>query len=323
MNFLRKTLNFLPLLYINIIGSMNSTLPSTLYIKYSINTIYLLHFCKYYKNYLLNTLDFLLNIKIKCTNYIEYFSKDTNDFKLINVDLYYGLNSYDDVTNIFSNLVKDKIDKDIIEEIYKVKKYSISDNTEIRLKISFRYKGIPYILYFPYNHLDYIPYPLYSEEILNDYREDYILPLYNKRCKNNILYTLFSMESKDIQNIIVNDVSYNKDSSLYKYVNMIQTPFNDFGILYKCPVKLIWLLFENNIITDDFKNFELKYLNMYFDEDLLDLFEHKISINIDNIKDSNNEEGSKDEKDKYSIFNENILISERMKYILNKKMNYE
>jgi len=337
MKFLKKILNFIPLIYVNATNSI--TLTS--YVKYSINTLYFIHFCKYYKNYLLNTLDFLLNIKIKFMNYIEYITQDKNDFTLIRVDLYYALNSYDDVTQIFSNLIKDKIDKSIIENIYKAKKYSILDNSDIRLKIYFRYKSNPYILYFSYSQYNYIPYPFYSEQILNDYREDYILPLYNKRCTNNILYTLFSMESKDIQNIIINDVNYSKDSTLYKYVNMIQTPFNDFGILYKCPVKLIWLLCENNIDIDKFKNFELQYLNMYFDEDCFDVFEHKISINTEdsyniedsnntedsyNIEDSNNTEDSyniEDSKDELSIFNDNILISERMKYILNKKINYE
>lgn len=118
------------------------------------------------------------------------------------------------------------------------------------------------------------------------------------------------MESKDIQNIIINDVNYDKDSSLYKYINMIQTPFNDLGLLYRCPVKLGWLLYENNIDINEFKNFELKYLNMYFDEECLDLFEHKILINKDNFYD--NIKNS-------DILNENILISERMKYIINKK----
>lgn len=327
MNFFKKTIQIIPLIYVNYVANLS-------YVKYSINALYLIYFCKNYNTYFLNIIDFLLNIKMKCTNCIEYFKKDTSDFKLLNVDLYYSLCSHDDVTQLFLKLVNDRIDSNIIEKIYESKKFYIKtcndteskndslteyqsslSNSHIRLKIKFRYKGIEYILYFPYTHKEYIPYPLYSEQILNDYREDYILPYYpTKNPGNNILYTLFSMESQNIDKITINNIDYNKNTSLYKYFTMIQTPLNDLGILYKCPVKLIWVLCENNIDINDFLNFELKYLNMYFDEDRMDLFEHKISINIDNIILNNNNNNLK-------LLENFQLISDRMKYIIYKKTN--
>jgi len=282
----------------------------------------------------LNILDILLNIKIKCTNFIIYFKKDISDFKLLKVDLYHGLYSHNDVTDLFLKYVTDRIDRTTIEKIYESKNYYIKafidtyskndilvpcnfslSNSNIRLKIRFRYKGNEHIIYFPYNHTEYLPYPIYSEQILSDYRKDYILPYYKELNGNNIMYTLFSMESKDIDKININNIDYNKNSSIYKYFNMIQTPFNDLGLLYKCPVKLIWVLSENNINIHDFLNFELKYMNMYFDEDSMDLFEHKISINVSDIISKKTEKNN----DIIKLLENVDLVSNRMKYILNKK----
>ena len=79
---------------------------------------------------------------------------------------------------------------------------------------------------------------------------------------------------------------------------MIQTPFNDFGVLYDLKIKLIWVLQENNI--NNYNTFHLSFLNLYFDEDLFDLKEHIINY-------------SKEDLQKY-------IISKRMEYILLKKI---
>jgi len=335
MNFFKKTIQFIPLIYANTISNIS-------YIRYSINALYLIHICKNYNTYGLAILDIILNIKMKCTNCIEYFKKDHNDFKLLSVDLYYGLYSHDDVTQLFLKLVKDRIDKSIIEKIYESKQFYLKtckdtesknnipvlfetslSNSNSRLKIRFRYKGNEHILYFPYTHTEYVPYPLYSKEILNDFREDNILPYYtNKINGNNILYTLFSMESQNIDKITINNIDYDKNSLLYKHFTMIQTPFNDFGILYKCPVKIIWIMIENNINIYDFLNFELKYLNMYFDEDCMDLFEHKISINTYNEISKKIDDNTNTNNNNTKTLENFELISDRMKYILDKKINY-
>ena len=83
---------------------------------------------------------------------------------------------------------------------------------------------------------------------------------------------------------------------------MIKTPFNDFGILYNCPIKLKWILYENGIDIYSFSKFYLKFLNLYFDEEKMDLNNHFIEFNQDEI--------------------DNILISDRMKEILIQKNKY-
>lgn len=111
------------------------------------------------------------------------------------------------------------------------------------------------------------------------------------------LYSLFSIDSKNILNIKINDV---ENLQLLNYFQCLKTPFNDFGILYNVPVKLIWALYENNIDLESFNKFELNFLNPYFDENTFELIEH-------NIKLSNNELN-------------NIIISNYHKDILDKKI---
>ena len=73
------------------------------------------------------------------------------------------------------------------------------------------------------------------------------------------------------------------NKKLLEYINKIKTPFNDFGLLYHCPVKVKWILEENCISKNNFQSLYIKFFNMYFDESILDLKEHY--INIKNIND--------------------------------------
>lgn len=77
---------------------------------------------------------------------------------------------------------------------------------------------------------------------------------------------------------------------------MIKTPFNDYGILYNVPIKLIWFLVENNIDISTFNKFYLKFESVYINEETFELNEHTIRM-------SNND------------LNE-YIISDRMKEIL-------
>ena len=90
-----------------------------------------------------------------------------------------------------------------------------------------------------------------------------------------MFYSLFNIESKDILLTCINDLHCER---LYKYFNLIKTPFNDFGILYNVPVKLKWILAENNIDMYAFETLYLKFLNVYFCEKEFDIKEHFIKM---------------------------------------------
>ena len=58
-------------------------------------------------------------------------------------------------------------------------------------------------------------------------------------------------------------------------------PLYDFGLIYKCHIKLRWIL--DDLLITNFEKFELKYLNLYLDEeDEMDLIEHYIKMNDKN-----------------------------------------
>ena len=287
MELLKYIFIFISFVYINLIQTY-------IVYKYIINTFYFIYLC-YNINYILeNIINLILNIKIKTIEFINYFFKN-DKFQLKKVLLYTDLNNNYDVTKIFRNTKITFINKFLINHIYEYLNLDIKDNENIRLKIYFKFKSIDYIIYFSYNNNNYIPYPPYSEEIINNYRNDIVFPYYSINTKKKYFYSLFQIESKDILNVKINSIENNQ---LLTYFKMIQTPFNDFGILYDLKIKLKWILEENNI--NDFNTFHLSFLNLYFDEDLLDLKEHII-------------EYSKEDLEKY-------IISKRMEDILLKKI---
>lgn len=268
-----------------------------------LKTIYI-NINKFIYFHLENLVNVILIFKIKFYEIINtYFKQNNNDYILDEVFLYTDLKNLYRVTNYFKNKDIKIINNDTIENIFK--DYNLindililNNNSNIRLKIFFTYKDVKYIMYFKYDVLNnyYIPYPPYSEQILDNYRNNIIEPLYFKINNKNSFYMLFNIESKNILDIKINDeIIY--DKNIIEYFNMIKTPFNDFGILYKCPIKLLWILSENNIEIENFSNFYLKFLNVYLDEINMELKEHFIDYSKNDI--------------------EKILISKRMEEILN------
>ena len=298
---------------------------------YIINTVYILYFYKYKYYYLEKFLNNMLNVKLTF-NDIFYPKKEfVLDKVILYTDLQTNYNVtkyfYNKVlatqvegvkqklcviwlnyTSIFrgfqfNNPLITQIDQQTIIDIYKennLKFENNENNEDIRLKIFFSYKNINYIIYFPYKKLMtnkqtdqyYMPFPPYSEEILNNYRNDIIVPYYSESIKKKYFYSLFSIDSKNILTVKINETPETRvegvqgvelDNFRLEYFNMIKTPFNDFGILYNVPVKLIWSLSENNVNIDLFTKFYLKFLNLYFDEEEMDLKEHIIELKRDDL----------------------------------------
>lgn len=279
MNYIFK---YFPLLYINIFCKNN-------YFKLFTNISY---FTYILFNNRYSILDTILIYKIKLTKY--FYPEE--DFKLIKVYLYKNLNDYIIVTKFFEDYNIVNIEKKIIFDLYYQYKLCFDNIDDIRLKIFYSYKNKSYIMYYDFNNKYSIPYPPYSDKILENYKKDIILPKYYIEKGKKYFYYLFSVESKDIYSIKINN-NINEDLKLY--FEMIKSPFNDYGILYECYIKLKWILAENDIDLNNFESFYLKFLNLYFDEEILDLKEHTIELN-------------KADLNKY-------LMSDRMKYILQLK----
>jgi hypothetical protein len=315
---------YLPLLYVNFIY---------------INDNYILQQCKvlnYNKNIIneyvviiLNVMysyDFYINNKVHINTYFKnisiiilhelikykiYLKKIYNKYYINNnfilEDAYIYINAYEsiniklefkyDLKNI--NKIDDKIFLNILN------KYNIQNteyNDDIRLKLIYYYKDIKYIQYIPYKPFFktnnyYIPYPLYNQEIEEKLLKGIVEPLFNEEDNKLLLYTLFKIDCKNILNIEINNKNFNY--YLHDYFEMIKTPFNDFGILYNCPIKLKWILIENGMDINKFNNLKITFLNGYLDENTFEFKEHELEMFKEDL--------------------EKIFISERMKEILTLK----
>jgi len=269
---------------------------------------YSFNFISTYVNTFLKNLFYLFfNIFLNFFIFIKIFIINNlynQNFVIDKVLFYTDLSTNIDITEKFKNITL--INKTTILNLYDIYNLNFILNDNIRIKIFFRFKNIKYIIYFPYNIYKnsniinddkyYLQFPLYSDDVMKNYRNDIIFPSYTENYKKKILYPLFSMECKNIYTVEINNTL---DKKIFEYIEMIKTPFNDFGILYNIPVKLNWLLSENNINMEKFNSFYLKFLNLYLDEENMELKEHYIELDNKNI-------------DKF-------IISDRIKEIISKK----
>jgi hypothetical protein len=285
-----KYIYYVPFIYINTLTLQNNKFYN--FFKIYINGYYLYNIYTHSQKYLENAIVYALNFKIAIQSYYSYIFKSNNEFILEKVYLYNNLTQSYDITNYFKTNNISLINSSLIIKCMNI--YSIEFHDEyyddIRLKIIFYYKNKRYIQYFPItpyfkNDEYYIPYPIYNDEIIQNYRKDIIKPLFNIDDKNNksLLYSLFSIDSKNIDNVKINNNQENIDyTKIIEYFDMIHSPFNDFGILYNTPIKLRWICVENNIDIDSLQSFYLRYGNPYFDETTFELKEHKIELNSKN-----------------------------------------
>lgn len=295
-------INIIPYIYFNLHNK-------NIYLFFILNSVKVYHIYNNISYYVEKSLDIILLTKLFIKKYIKYIFVN-NKFKIKKVILYTDLNTNYNVTKYFMNNNIKKIDKNLILNIYSENIINFENNLNIRLKINFYYNEIEYIIYFPYNNLHdkllnknidiennyYIPFPIYSEEIIESYKKDIVLPYYNKNINinsKNIFYSFFQMETKDIGIVKINDIENN---DLINYFKMIKTPFNDFGLLYNIPVKLIWILSENNIDINTFNLLYFKFSNPYFCDIEYDIKDHFIKMTKNDL--------------------ENIFISKRMENII-------
>jgi hypothetical protein len=252
------------------------------YLKYVINVFLLYKIFQYKYVYFYELIDFFfcfeIFLKKNSKKIINYLFPINNNCYIEKILLYTHLNDYHIIDkSMYHNI--NKFDKNFIDELFLKLNIKKNDNNDIRLKIFFKYENIEYILYLPYEENIYLPFPFYTKEIMENYKNDYIYPLYvntkEKEDKTKYFYSLFHIDSKDISEICINNVDNNE---LIDYFYKIQTPFYDFGILYGIKIKLIWCLVENNIDVSTFEEFYLKYENLYLDEENYELIEHSIKL---------------------------------------------
>jgi hypothetical protein len=232
----------------------------------------------------------------------KYIPIVQNDFNLHKAELYINLIDKKDVTFEFDQNNYKFLDvmtmRQLVTKYYPevdLKNYNLHQRENIRLKLTFEYKDKEYIFYYPFVHklylekdgTGYLPFPLYNEKIMEKIRSDIVLPYYNEnKGMKNSLYGVYSIDCKHIQEMKINGKQV--DRKMMEYLDKIKTPFNDFGMMYHCPVKISWMLVENgyNIAQciELFENFnvEIKFMKGYMNEETFEYKEHVfLTKNID------------------------------------------
>ena len=273
INIINKYKTHILLLSVTFLNFTNNKLG----VKSVINSYFLFYLYKsgLLYDFFLNTIDNMLRAKL----YISSLFKKKK-FKLKNAILYTDLKTPYIVYNYFRFNVVKALNNELLDNIISDHIIKTEDSSDIRLKLFFTYEGKDYIMYHTYNNNN-IPYPLFTDEIIQNYRNDIILPYYPEKNKSKSLYSLFSMYSKDIHVAKINETA---SEAIKNYLLSIQTPFYDFGILYKMPVKLEWIIAENNITN--FDKLYIRFLNLYLDEENMDLINHEINMTKDNLNDN-------------------------------------
>ena len=288
MDFFKKVLYVIgiPVIYLNI--SDNN------YVKLQfINLLYIMNLYQL-KNDVLNDLVHLYaHTKYYIGFVMDKIGKRYPEYYLHNAWFYINLKDKINITEYFMNNNIDRLDNDFFDMILDKEKIHMTPEymTDIRIKLEFMYNYTNYILYVPYVYkvhkykLDgvdkksiktiedkdiYIKYPPYTNDIINDYRNNIVIPNYEENNKKYRFYNFFTIDCKDIDEAYVLTVSGDK-IDVQEYISKIQTPFHDNGLIYHMPVKVSWLCNDNDIEIAEFSKLYIKYSNFYLNEEDYDI----------------------------------------------------
>lgn len=262
----------------NIYKIIDYVITKILYIKIYIQKIYQ----KIYNDYFLEKGFKIKNIILidnNCNNVTSINENYLNNFDKLNCEVY-------------KKLIYDTFDYN--KSVGLINYFDINDNN-LYIKIVYNYDNVEYI--FIYNNEMArnnvtLPMPLYSEEIIENFKKDIINPYYGKHNKDASLYGLFHIDCKRIKSVRYNNV---ENEMLLNAINKYKGLFNDFGLMYKSKVKVCDIL--NYYELEYLEKLEIEFEAPYFDEITFDIIPHIIEI--------------KDKND--------YIISDRIKSILDKR----
>ena len=246
---------------------------------------------------LLNIINLLFGLyvdfKLRLIKFKNLYLED-QEFYITGAFLYNNISDFRDITGVFKSINRKYITNDFIVDLFnKYTNNSCTVYSDQRIKIEYVFDNKPYIIYIQdhrYNtqrdiiHLlngninnrlfdrHIIRYPFFNKRIMELFKKNYMFPYFvNKKKK---IYSLFAIDCKDIEYVKINDIDYT--NQLMPYLKKIHSPLNDFGLLYMCPVRIKWLLYENGLGMDNFNKLEMKFANYYLDEETYELVEHYI-----------------------------------------------
>jgi hypothetical protein len=122
-----------------------------------------------------------------------------------------------------------------------------------------------------------VPYPLYHDEKIREFKADICHPHFTKPNSQNSLYSLFGIDCKGIKGVRFNgDPNHRFNAAVGERVMKHKGPLNDFGYLYQGDTRVKHILEMDHL--KEFKSLEIEYVAPYLDEDTFDIVPHVIQV---------------------------------------------
>jgi len=302
--YISKYTNFVNFMYLSILFCNYKPILMDIIDTYALSMYYYHHYYPICKKY----------IKQK----ISIYPNPYPEFELVSAYFYTDLTSKTDITKFFNNFKEklisiDTYTFDLIAYKYNLtmKKNTVEPNNDIRIKLEFYFYDKKYIMFVPYTIKKHIPYPPFTNKIMENYKHSIIEPNYEIQNKQYPLYSFLHINFKDIDSAVIINNSSNQTINIKEYIEQLNTPFYDMGLLYDCAIPAKWIYvdfglinnndFNNNFNNDNNKNnknnnnndndnikLKIKYACPYFNEELMELEENIIECNeINNICQTN------------------------------------
>jgi len=251
----------------NIITYLDKILTYFLTLKMNIKNIYEYLYVTYYEPYFVEK-GFKIQNMMVCDDYC-------NNRTIIG-------------NKINSNTLNPEIYKSLIYSTFNFNEsvglpnYYDINNDNVYIKIYYTYDNKDYM--FVYNNEMarnnvIVPIPFYDESIIENFKKDSIKPYYEKHNKDASLYSLFHIDCKKIKSVKYNgieDPNNIENQLIFKSINEYKGYLNDFGLMYKCALKVKHVLSGSDL--NNFKSLEIEYEAPYFDEVTFDIIPHIIKL---------------------------------------------
>lgn len=122
-----------------------------------------------------------------------------------------------------------------------------------------------------------VPYPLYHDEKIREFKNDLCHPHFTKPDSQNSLYSLFGIDCKGIKGVRFNgNPNHPFNAEVGERLMKHKGPLNDFGYLYNGDTQVKHILKRDHL--KEFKSLEIEYVAPYLDEDTFDIVPHVIQV---------------------------------------------
>ncbi len=155
------------------------------------------------------------------------------------------------------------------------------DSHSSYLEIDYHFNDFEYTFIYSHQMADrgvVVPYPLYHDEKIQEFKNDLCHPYFTKPDSQNSLYSLFGIDCKGIKGVRFNgDENHPYNIEIGERLLKHKGPMNDFGYLYNGDTQVKHIL--NTKQMSEFQRLEIEYVAPYLDDETFDIVPHVIEVN--------------------------------------------